>query len=163
MVLGRALVLHEGMEAVLTQSYGPEARGGASSANLVVSDEPIDYPFVQGPDVLIAMSQEAYITFRPTARPDAIVLIDDDLVQADDDDHPRSIPATRLAEGLGHRVVANIVMLGFLVGTTGLTRRESVEEAIRASVRPKTLDLNLRAFAAGLEHATTTVSGESRL
>lgn len=162
MVLGRALVLHEGMEAVLTQSYGPEARGGASSANLVISDEPIDYPFVQRPDVLIAMSQEAYTTFRPTARPEAIILVDDDLVQPADGDCPHGIPATRLAEELGHRVVANIVMLGFLVGVMGLARRESVEEAIRASVRPRTLDLNLRAFAAGLERATTTVSRESR-
>ncbi len=162
MVLGRALVLYEGMEAVLTQSYGPEARGGASSANLVVSDEPIDYPFVQRPDVLIAMSQEAYTTFRPTARPEAIILVDDDLVQPADGDCPHGIPATRLAEELGHRVVANIVMLGFLVGVTGLARRESVEEAIRASVRPRTLDLNLRALAVGLEHAMAIISGGSR-
>jgi len=79
-ILGKAFAVYEGLEAVMTQSYGPEARGGSSSSNVVVSDEPIDYPFVLEPDVLILLSQEAYTRFRPTAKPDALVIIEEDLV-----------------------------------------------------------------------------------
>jgi len=112
-ILGKAIALHSGLEAVMTQSYGPEARGGASSANVVISDEPVDYPFVLHPDILVALSQEAYTRFRPTAKPEARVFIDQDLVIPFGNDQPYSIPATRLAEQLGRRIVANMVMLGF--------------------------------------------------
>jgi 2-oxoglutarate ferredoxin oxidoreductase subunit gamma len=81
-ILGKALALYDDHEAVLTQAYGPEARGGASSASLVISDELIDYPFVQHPDVLVILSQEAYTRFRPEASQDATILIDDGLVIA---------------------------------------------------------------------------------
>ena len=97
-VLGRALSLYEGLEAVMTQSYGPEARGGASSANVVTSDRPIAYPFVQHPEILIALSQEAYSRFRPMAVDHAQVLIDLDLVKPFEDDPVHAIPATKLAE-----------------------------------------------------------------
>ena len=79
-ILGKALALYEGREAVMTQSYGPEARGGASSTNVVLSDQEIAYPFVQNPDVLVALSQEAYSKFRPQVKDGALVLIDADLV-----------------------------------------------------------------------------------
>jgi len=67
-ILGKALTIYSDYEAVMTQSYGPEARGGASSANLIISDEPIDYPFVLKPDILVALSQEAYTLYRPDAK-----------------------------------------------------------------------------------------------
>ena len=152
-VLGRALTLFEGMEAVMTQSYGPEARGGASSANVVISDHSIAYPFVQNPDILIALSQEAYTRFRPQAKADAQVLIDEDLVKPFEDDLVRMIPATRLAEELGRRIVANMVMLGFFTALTGLVSRESMEKALEASVKPKTVALNLEAFGRGYQYA----------
>ena len=152
-VLGRALSLYEGLEAVMTQSYGPEARGGASSANVVFSETEIAYPFVQEPDVLVALSQEAYSKFRPTARQNALILIDKDLVQPDTGDRVQPIPATRLAEELGRRIVANMIMLGFFTAVSGLVSRESMQAALEASVKPKTVDLNLRAFAAGYEYA----------
>ena len=153
-ILGKAFALYEGLEAVMTQSYGPEARGGASSSNVVVQDEPIDFPFVLNPDVFVAMSQEAYTKYRPTAKPDAIIIIDEDLVTPFPDDAPYKIPATRLAEQLGRRIVANVVMLGFLTGVTRLVKPESMEEAIKTSVKAKTIPLNLKAFATGLEYAT---------
>ena len=78
-ILGKALTLYDGLEAVMTQSYGPEARGGASSANVIVSDRSIAYPFVQQPDILVALSQEAYTRFRPMTKPEALILIDEDL------------------------------------------------------------------------------------
>lgn len=151
-LLGRAAALYGGLEAVMTQAYGPEARGGASSANLVLADEPIDYPFVQQPDVLVAMSQEAYTKFRPTAKPEALVLIDTELVTPFAEDVVRAIPATRLAEGMGRRIVANVIMVGFFTRQTGLLAREAVEQAVRESLRPKLVPLNLKALAIGYEY-----------
>ena len=151
-LLGKAMALYEDMEAVMTQAYGPEARGGASSSNVVISDDLIDYPFVQHPDILVAMSQEAYTTFRPTAKPDALILIDEDLVTPFPGDATHGIPATRLAEDLGRRIVANVIMLGYFTAVTGLVSREAMEKALASTLRPKVLALNLKAFAAGFEY-----------
>ena len=153
LLLGKALSLYEGLETVMTQSYGPEARGGASGANLVVSDEPIDYPFVQHPDILVAMSQEAYTKFRPSLKPGGLLLIDEGLVHPQPDDSYYGLPATRLAEDLGRRIVANVVMLGFFTQVSGLVSRESMEEALEATLRPKLVPLNMKAFAAGYEYS----------
>ena len=153
-ILGKALTLYEGKDAVMTLSYGPEARGGASSANVVVADEPIDYPFVQKPDVLVAMSQEAYDKFHASLQPEAIVLVDKDLVDVKNAANIHPVPCTRLAESLGRRIVANVVMLGFFTAVTDIVSRASMEEAISASVKPKTVPLNLRAFQVGYQYAS---------
>lgn len=152
LILGKALALYEGVEAVMTQNYGPEARGGASSADVVMSDQSIAYPFVQQADVLVALSQEAYTKFRPQAKPDAVVLIDEDLVTPLDGNHVHAIPATRLAEEMGRRIVTNMVMLGFFTAVTGLVSRENVEKALESSLKPKIVPLNLQAFAAGFDY-----------
>lgn len=152
-ILGKALTLYDELEAVMTQAYGPEARGGASSANIVISDETIDYPFVQHPDVLVALSQEAYTRFRPGIKPSATLIIDADLVEPLPNDTPHRIPATRLAEELGRRIVANVVMLGGFTAVTGLVSREAMEKAIETSVKPGTVSLNLLAFASGFDSA----------
>ena len=151
-VLGKALALYAGREAVMTQSHGPEARGGASSADLVVSEEPIAYPFVQQPDFLVALSQEAYTKFRPSAKQSALVLIDGDLVRPEDGDQIKAIPATRLAEDLGRRIVANVVMLGFFTAVTELVDPQAMLKALETSVKAKTLPINLSAFQAGFEY-----------
>ncbi|MBN1148300.1 MAG: 2-oxoacid:acceptor oxidoreductase family protein [Anaerolineales bacterium] len=151
-ILGKALALYEEGEAVMTQSYGPEARGGASSTNVVFSDREIAYPFVQRPDILVTLSQEAYTTYRPQAKDDAIVLIDADLVTPFDGDRVHAIPATRLAEEMGRRIVANMIMLGFFTAVTGLVSRESMQKALESSVKPKTAPLNLQAFNLGYEY-----------
>lgn len=152
-ILGKCCAIYSGLEAAMTQAYGPEARGGASSSNIVVSDQPIDYPFVQQADILVALSQEAYTTFRPRAKPDAQVLIDEDLVNPFEDDRPLKIPATRLAEQLGRRIVANVVMLGFFTASTGLVGRGAMEETIKSSVKAKFIPLNMQAFEAGYQYA----------
>jgi 2-oxoglutarate ferredoxin oxidoreductase subunit gamma len=151
-ILGKAMTIYCNFEAVMTQSYGPEARGGASSANLIISDEPIDYPFLSQPDILVALSQEAYTLYRPNARKDVRLIIDEDLVIPNNGDTPYCIPATRLAEELGRRVVTNVVMVGYFTAVTGLLTREAVEKSIEDTVRPKTLTLNLRAFDVGFNH-----------
>ncbi len=152
-ILGKALTLYDGKEAVMTQSYGPEARGGASSANVVLSDESIDYPFVQRPDVLVALSQEAYDKFHPSVKSDALILVDGILVDARFPGNTYRIPCTKLAESLGRRIVANVVMLGFFTVVTKIVSRSAVEEAITASVKSKTVPLNIRAFEAGYQYA----------
>jgi 2-oxoglutarate ferredoxin oxidoreductase subunit gamma len=148
-LLGKALSLYDGKEAVMTQAYGPEARGGASSSNVVVSDTRVDYPFVQRPDVLVAMSQEAYTKFRPTVKLEGLVIVDADLVTPMEDDAPLAIPATRLAEDLGRRIVANVIMLGYFTQVTKIVSREAMEQALEDTLSSKILPLNLEAFSAG--------------
>ena len=151
-ILGKAAALYGGKDAILTQSYGPEARGGACSAELVVDDQAIDYPMLESPSLLVLMSQEAFEKYGSRVAPGATVIVESDLVQGAPKDWP-GVPATRLAEELGARIAANIVMLGFLTGVTGLLERQAVEEAVRTSVPARTVDLNVKAFAAGYDYA----------
>lgn len=151
-ILGKAFSLYQGLEAVMTQAYGPEARGGASSSNIVVADRPIDYPFVLAADILVAFSQEAYTRFRPEAKQEAIVLIDSGLITPFEEDRTLSIPATELAENLGRRIVTNMVMLGFFAAQIDFVEPGALKEAIESSVRPKTVPLNLQAFQSGFEY-----------
>lgn len=155
MILGKALAIYEELEVVMTQAYGPEARGGASSANLVISDGEIAYPLVQHPDILVTLSQEAYSKFRPTARNGATIIIDNDLVKPDPQDRVLCVPATKLAEGLGRRIVANVVMLGFFTAATSIVSKESVETAIKSTVKQKTIPLNIQAFQTGYDYANS--------
>ena len=148
-ILGKAAALYDGKEAVMTQSHGPEARGGASSANVIISDQTVDFPFVQNPDLLIALSQEGYLKFRPRAKEGAGIFIDHDLVDPFEDDLPAAIPATRIAEDLGRRIVANVVMLGFFTAAVNVVSREAMEKSLETTVKPKTLSLNLDAFSQG--------------
>lgn len=148
-LLGQAALI-DGKEAVCTQSYGPEARGGASRADVIVSDRAIDYPFVTAADAMAIFFQEAYLKFRDDLRPGGTVIIDTGLVRAaDDDSDVCGLPATQLADDLGNRLATNVVMLGYLVGKTGVVTRKSVEEAIRTTMKPSVVELDLKAFDTG--------------
>jgi 2-oxoglutarate ferredoxin oxidoreductase subunit gamma len=160
-ILGQAFALYENLEAVMTQSYGPEARGGASSSSIVVSDEPIDYPFVQQADILVALSQEAYTKFQPSTKPEGQILIDEELVTHLEDRDHLVIPATQLAERLGRRIVTNVVMLGFFTAVTKVVTRSAVEQALAGSVPPKILSLNQNAFTTGFEYGQAYTKGIS--
>lgn len=151
-ILGKAAAIHAGKDAILTQSYGPEARGGACAGELIIDDERIDYPMVQSPDLVVLMSQEAYEKYGSDLDPGVQVMIESDLVHGAPKEWP-GVPATRLAEELGARISANIVMLGFFTGVTGLLDREAMEEAVASSVPSRTIELNRKAFAAGYEQA----------
>ncbi|NIS82853.1 MAG: hypothetical protein GTO14_22240 [Anaerolineales bacterium] len=151
-ILGKAFSLYQDLFAVMTQSYGPEARGGASSASVVVADRPIDFPFIQQADVLVALSQEGYSRFRPLAKADALVIIEGDLVVPESGDQVLGIPATRMAEELGRRIVANMIMIGFLTAADDLIVREAVERAVETTVRPSTFELNRKAFEVGFSY-----------
>ena len=153
-LLGKAAALFDGKEAVCTQTYGPEARGGASRADVVISDGPVDYPFVTEADVLAVFFQEAYTRFRSRLRPGGTLIVDSGLVKPlGDDEEVSGLPATQIAEDLGSRLVANVVILGYLVGKTGVVSRESVEQAIRTTVKKGVVDLDLRAFDVGMTRA----------
>jgi 2-oxoglutarate ferredoxin oxidoreductase subunit gamma len=153
-LLGLAAAIFDGKEAVCTQSYGPEARGGASKTDVIISDKPVDYPFVIEADVLAVLFQEAYAKFRPTLRTGGTLIIDTGLVTPSEDDKKVfGIPATKIAEDLGTRLATNVVVLGYLVGKTNVVSRESLEEAIRATLKPKIVELNLKALDAGISLA----------
>ena len=153
-LLGKAAALFDGKDAVCTQSYGPEARGGASRADVVISNGPVDYPFVTQADVLVAFFHEAYVKFRTALKPGGLLIYDTALVHSvPDEPNAVGLPATAIAEEIGSKLAANVVMLGFLVGKTGVVSREAAEEAMRVTVKPRILDLNMRAFAAGFDLA----------
>ncbi len=159
-ILGKALALYDRLDAVMTQSYGPEARGGASSASIVLSDRAIAYPFVEQPDYLIAMSQEAYNKFYMTLSPAGLLIIDPDIVSPANEGNPLPIRATHIAEKLGARIVANMVILGFFANQSEIVSLDSLNKAVETTVRPNTLTINLKAIASGYEYAT---AGESIL
>jgi len=168
MTIGRGLALYEGYHVSLTQSFGPEARGSACSVQLIVSREPILYPYLTRPDILVTMSLEAYRKFTPGLREGGMLLIEEDLVRPSDvrgDIQLYRVPATRLAEELGRRMVLNMVVVGFFAGVTGLLGAEAARRAVAESVPPGTQALNLAAFDKGYAHGMAQlaeVAGVSR-
>jgi 2-oxoglutarate ferredoxin oxidoreductase subunit gamma len=161
--IGRAAAIEEGAYATMTQSFGPEARGGACSAQVIVSDKPVLYPYVTAPDILVVMSQEAYTKFTPELKPGGILVIEQDLVRLSElkaGVRVFSVPATRLAEELGKRMVSNVVMVGFFAGINGLLRPEALRNAVLDSVPPAFRDLNARAFAVGLEYGLALIEAK---
>jgi 2-oxoglutarate ferredoxin oxidoreductase subunit gamma len=152
-IVGHASSIFDRKNAVLTQSYGPEARGGASSADVVISDSEIDYPKVTIPDILVIMSQEAYTTYGQKMAKDAILIIDEDLVKITDGRKFITVPATRLAEQLGKRIVANIVMLGFFAKQAeSIVTYDAIKKSLLVNVPKGTEELNLKAFNAGYDY-----------
>jgi len=154
-VVGRAAAIEEGAFATMTQSFGPEARGGACSAQVIVSDKPILYPYVTAPDILVVMSQEAYTKFSPELKPGGMLITEQDLVRLSDikpGTQVLSVPATRLAEELGKKMVLNVVMVGFFAAVNGLLSPDALRKAVLDSVPPAFRDLNAKAFERGLEY-----------
>ncbi|WP_457620670.1 2-oxoacid:ferredoxin oxidoreductase subunit gamma [Methanopyrus sp.] len=150
-VLGRAAAVYEGYNAVQTQSYGPEARGGASRSDVIVSDEEVMYPYVRQPDFLVTMSQEAYEKYVNDVPEGGLVVYDSTLVEPSREDVKHvGVPATELAEEeLGLRIVANMVILGALRELTGIVSFDSLRKAVEDSVPPGTEDVNVRALKLG--------------
>jgi 2-oxoglutarate ferredoxin oxidoreductase subunit gamma len=144
----------------MTQAFGPEARGGSSSAQVILSTEPILCPYVAHPDVLVVMSQEAYTRFAPQLKPGGILIAEQELVHIDKMPggiRVYGVPATRLAEELGRKVVLNIVMVGFFGAVTNLLDPDALRKAVADSVPPAMQKLNLQAFDKGFEYGATLV------
>ena len=160
-VLGKAASIYEGAFATMTQNFGPEARGGACSAQLILSSDPILYPYVTQPDIMVVMSQEAYSRFVPELKEGGTLIVEQDLVRVTD--LPRqtrvySCPATRLAEELGKRMVLNSVMVGFFTAVTKLLGPDAVRKAVADSVPSNFRDLNLKAFEKGYEYGVQSLA-----
>jgi len=155
MVIGKAASIFQNEHATMTQSFGPESRGGACSAQVVLSDSPVLYPYVTRPDILVAMSQEAYTKFVPELKEGGLLIVEQDLVQLSGlptGVQVYGVPATRLAEELGRRMVLNIVMVGFFGAVTGLLDPDALRKAVDDSVPPAFRELNRKAFDRGYEY-----------
>lgn len=153
-ILGEAAVLEEGKDAVLTIAYGPEQIGGWSRADVVISDEPIDFPLIIKPDILIVMSQEGLDRSWEEGRaPKKLLIYDSELVDVSEVKGTKMVglPATKMAEQLGRRILANVVMLGAFSEITGIVKQESLLKVIRRKF-PKALELNERAFTEGARY-----------
>ena len=160
-ILGKAASIHQGAFATMTQSFGPEARGGACSAQLIVSDSPVLYPYVVQPDILVVMSQEAYTRFVPELKDGGILIVEQDLVRVSHlkaDIRVYSVPATRIAEELGKRMALNSVMVGFFTAVTHLLDADAVRKAVADSVPPSFCNLNLKAFEKGFEYGSSALA-----
>jgi 2-oxoglutarate ferredoxin oxidoreductase subunit gamma len=160
-VLGKAASIFQGAFATMTQNFGPEARGGACSAQLVLSDSPVLYPYVTRPDILVVMSQEAYVRFIPELKDGGILIVEQDLVRVSDlgrGIQVYSVPATRIAEVLGKRMVLNSVMVGFFTAVTNLLDADAVGKAVADSVPASFRELNLKAFEKGVEYGITALT-----
>lgn len=147
----KVAAIYDGKNATLTQDYGPEARGGACRAQLVIDDSPISFPYVETPSVLVVMSQEAYNKYATGLNQAALILIDKELVKPKRTKNSRlfAIPATAIAREVGKAAAANIVMLGFLTAVAKAVPKEAMKKSILDSVPRGTEELNLNAFDRG--------------
>jgi 2-oxoglutarate ferredoxin oxidoreductase subunit gamma len=153
-ILAEAAVLYEGLNAVQTQSYGPEARGGATRSDVIIADKDIYFPKVNQPNLLICLTQEAYNKFSPSIRPGGLLLLDRFYVQP-----ARKVDARQVSldmyksvmDRIGKPIVFNICMLGALIGLMGMIQKESIMKVLETKIAPDFLDMNRIALDLGLE------------
>lgn len=162
-ILGQAASLEDHHESTFVQSYGPESRGGACSAQVIISNQVIHYPYISRPDILICMSQAGYEKFINTIKPDSMLLVEQDLI------NPRnaeveifSIPATRMAEESGNKMMANIIMLGFLTAVTEVVSLDAALKTVTRLVPEGTEEKNIQAFNKGWDYGRATLKGREK-
>jgi len=154
--LAEAAVLYEGLNAVQSQTYGPEARGGATRADVIISDGAILFPKVNQPNILISLTQKAYNKFSGTIRPGGLLLIDSHFVNIERKVDARQVALEmyRTVMGqIGKPIVLNICMLGALIGLTNVIKTDSILEILETRVPADFLDMNRNAFDIGLNLA----------
>ena len=153
-ILAEAIGIYDGKYVAQTQSYGPEARGGSSKSEVIVSDEEIDYPKAIRLDLLLAMNQKSCDEFYPDLKPEGLLIVDSTFVTQIPAPKAFQIPFTRLArEKFGREVVANIIALGALSQLTPIVSAKAVESAVLARVPKGTEKLNRDALRAGMNAA----------
>jgi len=149
--------LYDKKYVVQTQSYGPEARGGASKSEIVISDEEVDFPKVQAPDVFVVLSRAAYLEYVDGLKDDGILIIDEDLVKIESD-IPKTmkvykIPATRIADKeVGSKQATNVVMLGAFAVITKVLSIEGLKARIEEKW-PRFVKTNMLALELGMKAA----------
>ena len=167
-ILGKAAVIGDHKESTLVQAYGPEARGGACSAQVIIADGAIHYPYVRHPHVLVCMSQGGFDKFFGDMKEGGTLIIDQDLVNPHtvlpkESDNPYfAIPATRMAEELGRKMMANIIMLGFFTAVTGAISVNSARDSVTESVPKGTEEKNIKAFSKGYDYGLAVLKGRKK-
>ena len=155
-ILAEAAAIYEGLNAVQTQVYGPEARGGATRADVIISEKPIHFPKVLNPHILVCLSQEAYNKFWDIIRPGGLLVVDKKFVKIDQKVEARQYKLDMyrsVMSKIGNPIVLNICMLGALIGLSNLVKPESVNELLETKVPPEFIEMNKTAFDIGLKMA----------
>jgi 2-oxoglutarate ferredoxin oxidoreductase subunit gamma len=162
LISGKAISLFDNKHATMTQSFGPEARGSACSSQLVVSESRVLYPYLTTPQILVAMSQEAFDKYEPELKDGGILITDEDLVNPGKirgKIKHYAISSTRIAEEIGNRITANLVMLGFFTAVTKIASTDAMKKALPGLVPDRFLELNKKAFDKGYEYGENALKG----
>ena len=155
-IMAEAASIYDGKQAVQSQSYGPEARGGASKSEVIISDGPIDYPKATVVDALLALTQEACDKYSHDLKEGGVLLYDTDLISRLPQGNFKTVGFNIINTAkneVGREIVANIVALGAMVALTGVVSRENGEKAVLSRVPEAFLELNKKAYATGFEKA----------
>lgn len=153
-ILAEAAVLYENLVAVQSQSYGPEARGGATRSDVIIWDSEIFFPKVTEPNVLVCLTQEAYNRFYSIIRPGGLLITDTRYVkiQSKVDAQQKELPMYQsVMERIGKPIVFNICMLGAVVGLTGIVKPESVMKVLENRIPSGFININQKALELGME------------
>ncbi len=153
-IVGQAATVYDNQFAAFTQNYGPEARGGSCTAEVVAAEEPIGYPYLTQPQIVVILSQDAYHKYGKDLPDETLLIIDPDLVKPDPEQKHAylTVPANRMARELGRVVVANIVLLGFLAAVSSYVSVDALRKSVLASVPKGTGDFNMKAFELGFRY-----------
>ena len=153
-ILAEAAVLHENLIAVQSQSYGPEARGGATRSDVIIAESPIYFPKVIQPNVLVCLTQQAYANYFSIPRPGGLFVTDSRYVKLGKKVDARQVELPMyetVMEKIGRPIVFNICMLGALIGLTKLVHPESIIKVLETQIPPSFLDMNRQALDLGLK------------
>jgi 2-oxoglutarate ferredoxin oxidoreductase subunit gamma len=161
-IVGQAAAIGDKLESTLVQSYGPESRGGACSAQVTIADGEIYFPYIQHPDILVCLSQAGYDKYRSVLKADGILIVDQDLVQSVSGTDYFAVPCTRFAEEMGLKMAANIIMIGFFTAVTGAISLEAALSTVAQSVPRGTEEKNKKAFERGWEYANAVLKGREK-
>ncbi len=153
-ILAEAAVLHENLVAVQSQSYGPEARGGATRADVIIAESPVYFPKVIQPNVLVCLTQQAYTNYYSILRPGGLFVTDSHYVKLGKKVDARQVELpmfeTVMAK-VGRPIVFNICMLGAVIGLTKLVRPDSIMKVLEAQIHPGFLEMNRQALDIGMK------------
>ena len=160
-IIGKAAAIYDNKFSTLIQAFGPEARGSSCSAQLIISDNQILYPYLVTPQISILLSVDAYERFHNEITPGGKILYEEDLVEPNN--IPKGItafgvPATRLAEEMGRKIVMNNITVGFFSAVTGITTYDATRNAVESSVPPGTEEMNIRAFETGYQYGADLIA-----
>jgi len=156
-ITGQATSVYDDKESVLTQVYGPEARGSACHSGVVIDENEIDYPYPINPEIMIVMSQDAYEKFLSNLKPGGILVIDSSTVETGEEAEKYKlykVPSTEIAENMGARIIANVILLGFLAKIWDAVSVESMRKSVKSRVPESYLELNMKGFDKGVELAS---------